>query len=124
MNHRSVKHGAKQVAYDGVGNQAEVVWPAGTSGTGSYSVNYKYDAMNRMQYVNEGGTNNLLAQYSWDALSRSQSIAYGDGTSRVPHPFHSFIVERVGERRSRRSETGIGHCRIPGRPRSGFSDLE
>ena len=81
MNHRSVKHGAKQVAYDGVGNQAEVVWPAGTSGTGSYSVNYKYDAMNRMQYVNEGGTNNLLAQYSWDALSRAQSIAYGDGTS-------------------------------------------
>ena len=37
--------------------------------------------MNRMQYVNEGGTNNLLAQYSWDALSRTQSIAYGDGTS-------------------------------------------
>jgi hypothetical protein len=32
--------------------------------------------MNRMQYVNEGGTNNLLAQYSWDALSRAQSIAY------------------------------------------------
>jgi len=81
LNHRSVKHGAKQVAYDGVGNQAEVVWPAGTSGTGSYSVNYKYDAMNRMQYVNEGGSNNLLAQYSWDALSRAQSIAYGDGTS-------------------------------------------
>ena len=48
---------------------------------GSYSVTYKYDAMNRMQYVNEGGTNNLLAQYSWDALSRAQSIAYGDGTS-------------------------------------------
>jgi hypothetical protein len=37
--------------------------------------------MNRMQYVNEGGTNKLLAQYSWDALSRAQSIAYGDGTS-------------------------------------------
>jgi hypothetical protein len=37
--------------------------------------------MNRMQYVNEGGTNNLLAQYSWDGLSRAQSIAYGDGTS-------------------------------------------
>jgi RHS repeat-associated protein len=37
--------------------------------------------MNRMQYVNEGGTNKLLAQYSWDALSRTQSIAYGDGTS-------------------------------------------
>jgi RHS repeat-associated protein len=70
-----------QVAYDGAGNQTEVVWPAGTSGTGSYSVSYKYDAMNRMQYVNEGGTNNLLAQYSWDALSRAQSIAYGDGTS-------------------------------------------
>jgi hypothetical protein len=69
------------VAYDGAGNQTEVVWPAGTSGTGSYSVSYKYDAMNRMQYVNEGGTNNLLAQYSWDALSRAQSIAYGDGTS-------------------------------------------
>jgi RHS repeat-associated protein len=64
-----------------VGNQTEVVWPAGTSGTGSYSVNYRYDAMNRMQYVNEGGSNNLLAQYSWDALSRAQSIAYGDGTS-------------------------------------------
>jgi RHS repeat-associated protein len=70
-----------QVAHDGVGNQTEVVWPAGTSGTGSYSVTYKYDAMNRVQYVNEGGTNNLLAQYSWDALSRAQSIAYGDGTS-------------------------------------------
>ena len=70
-----------QVAYDGVGNQTEVVWPAGTGGTGSYSVTYRYDAMNRMQYVNEGGTNNLLAQYSWDALSREQSIAYGDGTS-------------------------------------------
>jgi RHS repeat-associated protein len=70
-----------QVAHDGAGNQTEVVWPAGTSGTGSYSVNYKYDAMNRMQYVNEGGTNHLLAQYSWDALSRTQSIAYGDGTS-------------------------------------------
>jgi YD repeat-containing protein len=55
-----------QVAYDGAGNQTEVVWPAGTSGTGSYSVTYKYDAMNRMQNVNEGGTNNLLAQYSWD----------------------------------------------------------
>ena len=70
-----------QVAYDGDGNQTEVVWPAGTSGTGSYPVNYKYDAMNRMQYVYEGGTNKLLAQYSWDALSRAQSIAYGDGTS-------------------------------------------
>ena len=70
-----------QVAYDGAGNQTEVIWPAGTSGTGSYSVTYQYDAMNRMQYVNEGGTNNLLAQYSWDALSRTQSIAYGDGTS-------------------------------------------
>jgi len=32
---------------------------------------------------------------------------------RVPHPFHSLIVERVGERRSRRSETGIKHCRVP-----------
>jgi RHS repeat-associated protein len=70
-----------QMAYDGVGNRTQVVWPAGTSGTGSYSVTYKYDAMNRMQYVNEGGTNNLLAQYSWDALSRARSIAYGDGTS-------------------------------------------
>jgi hypothetical protein len=69
------------MAYDGAGNQTEVVWPAGTSGTGSYSVTYQYDAMNRMQYVNEGGSNNLLAQYSWDALSRAQSIAYGDGTS-------------------------------------------
>jgi len=70
-----------QVAYDGDGNQTQVTWPAGTSGAGSYSVSYKYDAMNRMQYVNEGGTSNLLAQYSWDALSRAQSIAYGDGTS-------------------------------------------
>jgi len=70
-----------QVAYDGAGNQTEVVWPAGTSGTGSYSVTYQYDAMNRMQYVHEGGTNKLLAQYSWDALSRTRSIAYGDGTS-------------------------------------------
>lgn len=70
-----------QVAYDGVGNQTEVVWPAGTSGTGSYSVTYQYDAMNRMQYVHEGGTNKQLAQYSWDALSRTQSIAYGDGSS-------------------------------------------
>ena len=70
-----------QVAYDGVGNQTEVVWPAGTSGTGSYSVIYKYDAMNQMQTVNEGGTNKLLAQYSWDALSRAHSISYGDGTS-------------------------------------------
>jgi hypothetical protein len=40
-----------------------------------------YDAINRMQYVNEGGTNKLLAQFGWDALSRTQSIAYGDGTS-------------------------------------------
>jgi RHS repeat-associated protein len=39
--------------------------------------------MNRMQYVNEGGTNKLLAQYSWDALSRAQSIAYGDSTTDV-----------------------------------------
>jgi YD repeat-containing protein len=70
-----------KVAYDGVGNQTEVVWPAGTSGTGSYSVIYKYDAMNQMQTVNEGGTNKLLAQYSWDALSRAHSISYGDGTS-------------------------------------------
>ena len=70
-----------KVAYDGVGNQTEVVWPTGTSGTGSYSVTYQYDALNRMQYVHEGGADNLLAQYSWDALSRAQSIAYGDGTS-------------------------------------------
>ena len=70
-----------QVAYDEAGNQTEVIWPAGTSGTGSYSVIYKYDAMNQMQTVNEGGTNKLLAQYSWDALSRAHSISYGDGTS-------------------------------------------
>ncbi len=69
------------MAYDGVGNRTEVTWPAGTSGADSYSVTYQYDAMNRMQYVNEGGTNKLLAQYSWDALSRTQQIAYGDGTS-------------------------------------------
>ena len=31
----------------------------------------------------------------------------------VPHPFHSLIVKRVGQHRPRRSETGIGHCRIP-----------
>ena len=68
-------------SYDFFGNQTEAVWPAGTSGTGSYSVSYQYDAMNRMQYVHEGGTNKQLAQYSWDALSRAQSIAYGDGTS-------------------------------------------
>ncbi len=70
-----------QVAYDGAGNRTQVTWPAGTSGTGSYSVTYQYDAMNRMQYVKEGGSNNLLAQYNWDALSRTQMIAYGDGTS-------------------------------------------
>ena len=75
MNHRSVKHGAKQVAYDGVGNQTEVVWPAGTSGTGSYSVIYKYDAMNRMQYVNEGGTNNR-----WRSTVGTRSRAH----SRLP----------------------------------------
>jgi hypothetical protein len=44
---------------------------------------YKYDAMNRMQSVNEGGSNKLLAQYSWDALSRAQSISYGDSTTDV-----------------------------------------
>jgi hypothetical protein len=32
---------------------------------------------------------------------------------RVPYPFRSLIVERVGERRSQRSEAGIGNCRIP-----------
>ncbi|MGB6744329.1 MAG: RHS repeat-associated core domain-containing protein, partial [Terracidiphilus sp.] len=70
-----------QVAYDGAGNQTQITWPAGTSGAGSYSVSYQYDAMNRMQSVYEGGSNNLLAQYTWDALSRTHSISYGDGTS-------------------------------------------
>jgi len=62
-----------QVAHNGVGNQTEVVWPAGTSATGSYSVTYQYDAMNRMQHVNEGGTNKLLAStVGMRSLARSR----------------------------------------------------
>jgi YD repeat-containing protein len=86
-----------QVAYDGVGNQTQVVWPAGISGTGSYSVSYQYNAMNRMQYAHEGGTNNLLTQYTWDGRWPSQGGGVRYLSEQELCPVHRVVCDERAE---------------------------
>lgn len=71
-----------QVQYDGVGNRTQLMWPAGTNGSGAYYVTYQYDAMNRMTEIDQNGSMSTpLAKYQWDLLSRQTLITYGDGTT-------------------------------------------
>ncbi|MBL8537074.1 MAG: hypothetical protein JNM59_06685 [Hyphomonadaceae bacterium] len=72
-----------QFQYDVASNRTGLVYhtPAGAT---ALTVNYTYDALNRVDQVRENGATSgtgVLADYAYDAQSRRTSLARGNGTA-------------------------------------------
>lgn len=72
-----------QFQYDAASNRTGLVYhnPAGAA---ALTVNYTYDALNRVDQVRENGATSgtgVLADYGYDAQSRRTSLARGNGTA-------------------------------------------
>ncbi len=65
-------------AYDIASNRTRVTWPDSTAQNPQF-VQYTYDAMNRVDLVQENAVT-TLADYHYDALSRRASVTRGNGS--------------------------------------------